>query len=629
MSFIAVKNHTLSKLLACEDTDGDGRITADDDGNKGTYRLANLVQELVLGHDTAGPTFTVDGALLVEDPVTRICRRIDDMFWANLTRRLDKSLIAAAAPDPKDWTTDARPRIYIPCNLPEQYEYYSKVAQLRPELNLEVLYLPSEPITASDVKAMNNKPGILALGMRSHEGVLRGLEFVVPGGRFNELYGWDSYFCALGLLETGRSRLVMDIVLNLCFEIQHYGRILNANRSYYLGRSQPPLLTDLIRRTYECIKHEAGSRDFVHESTLAAIKEYFHVWLCEPRLDTKTGLSRYRPTGDGIPPEVESTQFDHIFSGRARAHGMTTLDFANAYDSGAIKDAELDSYFLHDRAVRESGHDTQYRLEGVAGDLATIDLNALLYKYETDIAWIIKNVFNDQLEVPSDCTPTGSGVALIQTSAEWLDRALKRKASVDKYLWSPGKGMFYDYNTVTETQSPHESVTCLWALWSGLASADQAARLVAAALPKFEMPGGLVATTEASIGPQGSGHPSRQWDFPSGWAPHQVMAWDGLTRYGYHKEAARLAYRWLHMITRVTVDYHGAITEKYNVVRAVRQHEVHAEYGNQGTAFRGIAREGFGWTNASYTYGLKVISEHQKRALRLLIPYEATAKSGR
>lgn len=224
--------------------------------------------------------------------------------------------------------------------------------------------------------------------------------------------------------------------------------------------------------------------------------------------------------------------------------------------------------------------------------MATIDLNSLLYKYETDIAWVIKHVFNDQFEVPTDCDPFKTLNDSPSTSAEWSARSDFRRSQVRSLLWDPRKGMYCDYNTITRTQIPQASVTTFWAMWSGLASKDEAAFMVGAALPDFEAAGGLTCTTLDSRGPPGPGQPVRQWDYPFGWAPHQILAWDGLRRYGYSSDASRLAYRWLRMITRVASDYNGMIVEKYDVTLTSGQHKIDAEYGNQGRNFVGLAKEG-------------------------------------
>jgi len=322
---------------------------------------------------------------------------------------------------------------------------------------------------------------------------------------------------SLGLLLDGKVHLAKSMVINFCFEIEHYGRILNANRSYYLSRSQPPFLTDMALRVYRKIKHEPGALDFLKTSILAAIKEYHTVWMVAPRYDPTTGLSRYRPDGIGIPPETEPSHFDSTLQPFAEKRGMTIEEFIVAYNEGHVKEPVLDEYFLHDRAVRESGHDTTYRLEGCCADLATVDLNSLLYKYETDIARVIHEHFHDRLIIPAEFSVPGFSdlrVGTVSTSAQWDRRARKRQILINKYLWNAKKGMYFDYDTINQKQIKYESATVFWAMWAGVSSPLQASRLVEVALPKFEELGGLASGTEASRGPLGIDRPTRQWDYP-------------------------------------------------------------------------------------------------------------------
>ncbi|PHH68013.1 hypothetical protein CDD82_919 [Ophiocordyceps australis] len=645
--FLIQVDATLENLQAQEDTDGNMQITIEDNGPKvlslrtaasaghnrydvrGTYMLSNLLQELTLAKEYGRKQIILDEGRLNENPVDRLSRLIRDHFWEGLTRRIDSSSIEIAARDPKDWTDDPRPRIYVPVGAPQQYEYYKKVAAARPEIRLDVQLLPAD-ITAELIRDMNDKPGLLAVAVEeSPDGTtLQGLPFVVPGGRFNELYGWDSYMESLGLLVNERVDLAKSMVLNFCFCIEHYGKILNATRSYYLGRSQPPFLTDMALRVYEKIKHEPDAKEFLRRAMLAAIKEYHSVWMSEPRLDPITGLSRYRPVGKGVPPETEATHFVHILEPYIQKHKMEFGDFVRAYNHGELDEPELDEYFMHDRAVRESGHDTTYRFEGVCANLATIDLNSLLFKYETDIARTIRSVFGDRLAVPGEfCAGTPYQAGEVLSSSAWDRRAKRRKLTVDKFMWNESEGMFFDYDTVKQERCTYESSTTFWAMWAGIATPKQAAEMVRRGLPKFEAFGGLLAGTEKSRGEIGLERPNRQWDYPYGWAPQQMLAWTGLLRYGFSEEAERLAYKWLFMITKAFVDFNGVVVEKYDVTRPVDPHRVDAEYGNQGLDFKGVAKEGFGWVNASYVYGLQIVNAHMRRALGTLTPYPTFVKA--
>jgi alpha,alpha-trehalase len=304
-----------------------------------------------------------------------------------------------------------------------------------------------------------------------------------------------------------------------------------------------------------------------------------------------------------MPPETEEGHFDAVLRPYAERAGLDVRTYGQRYANRLVVEPELDAYFVHDRTVRESGHDTSNRLEGRAAHLLTVDLNALLYKYEVDIARAL-----------------GSRLGEGHRSGEWLARAERRKALVNELCWDEGRGMFFDYDFVERRRTGYESATTLYPLWAGLASPDQARRLVEQALPLLEASGGLVAGTEASRGEVTRERPQRQWDYPFGWPPHQMLAWQGLVDYGYREQAQRLAYRWLLMITQNAADYNGTVPEKYDVVH--RTHQVFVEYGNVGTQFEYITREGFGWMNASYQVGRALLSKGQTAHLEALAPLE-------
>ncbi|KAL8908028.1 MAG: hypothetical protein Q9171_005609 [Xanthocarpia ochracea] len=618
-------------LLEREDTDRDNLITINDQGPKhfplgsystnqnskfdvqGVYQLSNLLQELFLAKQEGLTTATVKRTQLEEDPVQRLSRLITTAWWDNLTRRLDADGIDRAAPDnltqrrDADGIERAAPgptkksslRIYVPPGAPEQFTYYSAVAKDRPALDLDVQWLPEGEITADFIKSINSKPGILALDMEAIQleaqpvtKQMKGAPFIVPGDRFNELYNWDACFCALGMLDN-HLPVVKGIIKNFIFEIRHYGKVLNANRSYYLGRSQPPLLTWLALKTFHRTKHEPDALDILRSAILAARKEYHAWWTSTPRLDEESGLSRYRPTGKGSPPECRPIDFAHVFKPYNKKYGMTLEEVSDAYNNGTITEPDLDIFFDHDRAVRESGHDTSNRVEGVCADLATVDLNCLLLQIENDIGSTIEAHFNDSLAITEGFGVPGDKEDAVESSHVWRERAEKRRALIDKYLWNEEKGIYLDYNNVSKQQSTAESVTCLWPLWCGAATQSQAERLVKQGLPLFECIGGLSSTSESTRATVTEANPQKQWDYPYGWAPHQVLAWDGLRSYGFHEEADRLSYRWLHMMTEIFRSWNGTVVEKYDVTQLERSHCVEAEYGNQGRKFKYAPQEGY------------------------------------
>ena len=605
---------TLKQLLQQEDTDGDKKITIEDLGPKafkikstlgkdyvvkGTYHLSNLLQELVIAKNEGHKIAEIPLHHIEELPTVRVSRMIRDYFWKGLTRTMDEKGIENLIHDTKNETlTSSKLRIYIPYKDTLALQYYRKLERTLP---VEAIQLP-EHVSPQFVKSINDKPGILSLKLEKHNGEIKGVPFVVPGGRFNEMYGWDSYFESVGLLIDGKVELAKAMADNFQYEIEYYGKILNANRSYYLTRTQPPFYSSLIREVYEVTQ----DKEWLQSHLKTAIKEYETVWMIKGGRLTENGLNRYLAEGIGMPPECEKGHFDAVLKPYADAENLSIEDYISKYDSGEIKNPELDEYFVHDRTVRESGHDTSYRIEGICADLNLVELNAMLYKYETDFAELIEQQFNGNFQ---SYTPT-----------YWRQKAKARKAAIDTYIWNEGKGLYFDYNVVTNTKSTFVGASTLAPLWANLCSEKQAKQLVENAIPLLKEKGGIAGCDKESRGEILAERPARQWDYPNGWAPHQMMAWKGLMNYGFDDEAQELIYRWLYMITKNAVDYNGTIPEKYDVVEAT--HKVFAEYGNVGTDFEYITQEGFGWMNASYQYGLLLLNGEYRTKLNDLMSPE-------
>ncbi|MGC1205890.1 MAG: alpha,alpha-trehalase [Flavobacteriaceae bacterium] len=596
---------TLKRLLEQEDIDGDKKITIEDNGPKsfklvskngqnynvkGTYHLSNLLQELVISKNEGNSFAEIPISKIEELPVERISRMIRDYYWNGLTRTMDAEGVEKLISDTKNETLTAKKLpIYIPFHDALAFNYYKN---LESKLPIVAKKLP-EVISPNYVKSLNDKPGILTLKLEEVNSQIKGVPFVVPGGRFNEMYGWDSYFESVGLLLDGKTDLAKAMADNFQYEIEHYGKILNANRSYYLTRTQPPFYTTLVREVFEITK----DKNWLRSHLKTAIKEYQTVWMVKGKRLINNGLNRYLAEGIGVTPECEAGHYDAVLEPFATKANCSIQEYVEKYQSNEIRNEFLDSYFVHDRTVRESGHDTSYRIEGNCADLNLVELNVLLYKYELDFAELIKEFFDDAFQIDSK----------VYNSDYWLKKANNRKTLINTYCWDANAGLYVDYNFVKNKQSTFIAATTFTPLWCGIASKAQANILVKKAMTLLKEKGGIAGSTEKSRGNITKDRPARQWDYPNGWAPHQMMIWKGLLNYGFNNEAQELIYRWLFMITKNAVDYNGTIPEKYDVVDAT--HKVFAEYGNVGTDFEYMSQEGFGWMNASYQYGLSLLDK--------------------
>lgn len=598
---------TLHKLLAQEDIDGDKRITMDDVGPKsfdieqlngekhkveGTYYLSNLLQELALSirrGNTASTNISPD--LIYEKPSHRISRLIREVYWGDLTRTMDEKGLQKVLFDEK--VEQDFFYIYIPFGDNAAYEYYTRLSVEITQI--KVVLLPKN-ITPEFALTINEKPGLLALALVEKNNEIHGQPFVVPGGRFNEMYGWDSYFESVGLLIDEKFELVKGMIENFEYQIKHYGKILNANRSYYLTRTQPPFYTSMIKEYVEATKF--NDLGWLSQKLSTAINEYENVWMVQGKRLAANGLNRYFAEGIGFVFETEEGHFKEIMERFANKLEISFGAFEKMYKKREINVPELDAYFTHDRSLRESGHDTSNRLVDKCANLNTADLNALLYKYETDFAQLTQTYFEGNFISHTNKKYTGD---------YWLKKAQERKKLVNDFLWNEKEGLYFDYDFQLNQASNFVSATAFYPMWAKLCSPHQAALLVKNALPLLKCKGGIASSTKISRGKVTKENPQRQWDYPYGWAPHQMMVWKGLLQYDFSKEAQELAYRWLWLITKNAVNYNGTIAEKYDVVNCT--HIVDTEYGNEGTNFEYIPDGGFGWMNASYQYGLSILSK--------------------
>ncbi len=481
-------------------------------------------------------------------------RRYIKESWRTLSR--SNAQLAQAAIDPKFKTSDiTRWPVYV-----SRQENLARVGQelrgqMKPEdyAQIELRQLPESLADAL------REPGLLYLPR----------PYVVPGGRFNEMYGWDSYFIQVGLLRDGEDELAEDMIENFLYEIEHYGAILNANRSYYLTRSQPPFLTQMILNVYRR-KRDKGWLG----STVPALEKYYHYWTDGPKFVEETKLSRYYDLGEGPAPEVVAderdaeglTHYDRI-KDFYRTHDITDYDLSQYYDREHDELTTL--FFKGDRSMRESGFDPSNRFGQFNIDIIhyhPVCLNSLLYLMEIETAEILT-----MLERPRD-------------ARLWAQRANERQQRINRLMWDEADGLYYDYNFVNQSVRRYPFATTFYPLWAGIASKEQAARVVAN-LHLFECAGGLQTSTNAS---------GSQWDAPFGWAPLQMIAVEGLRRYNYDAAANRIAENFLSMILKDFIA-HQVIVEKYDVERRTSTLGAGVRFGYDYNVV------GFGWTNAAFT----------------------------
>jgi alpha,alpha-trehalase len=400
---------------------------------------------------------------------------------------------------------------------------------------LQLSFRPDKELGPDDVKAARHYiAGYWEKTQRFHpkdDESLLGLPkpYLVPsysakiGFDYNELYYWDSYFMVQGMLDDEHKELVSGILEDLLALFTRFKVIPNASRTYLMGRSQPPFLTTFIFDVYQAYN---PGKTWLKQAMNVAKQEYETVWMGVKKPNERQvyeGLSRY-----------------------------------------------YDINYLHDLAEAESGWDMTPRFDRKALNYLPVDLNALLYKYETDFARAAR-IFDDKRE-----------------AAKWDDAANLRKVIMNKLMWDRIRGLYYDFNYVKEKRGNVSSLAAYFPMWAGMVDEKQAAAMVKA-LRRFENKGGLATTDALPLGQFVLGSMPTQWAYPNGWAPLHFIVIKALERYGYHADARRIAMKWLK--TNVNwFNEHRVFLEKYNVVSPEKP------------PLKGVypSQTGFGWTNAVF-----------------------------
>ncbi len=376
--------------------------------------------------------------------------------------------------------------------------------------------------------------------------------YVVPGGRFREMYYWDSYFTMLGLEASGRGDLVSGMVQDFAYLIDTFGHVPNGTRTYYLSRSQPPFFFAMAALTSP---HDPPA---AFAQYLAQLRREHAFWMDgEHGLTAGTSRRRVVALPDG---SVLNRFWDDSDSPRDEAYREDT-ELAHASRRPAPQ------LFRDIRAAAESGWDFGSRWFADGRTRATmdtteivpVDLNSLLFGLENAIRL--------------GCARVGDEICTL----EFERRAAARRDAIDRYLWDKPTGAYLDYRWTRKARVPRVSAATLYPLFVSAASKAQAASVAKIITRTLLESGGIVTTPRAT---------GQQWDSPNGWAPLQWIAISGFRDYGQAPLAATIACRWMAVVNAV-YEQSGKLVEKYDVV----------DTGRSGGGGEYPLQDGFGWTN--------------------------------
>jgi len=377
--------------------------------------------------------------------------------------------------------------------------------------------------------------------------------YIVPGGRFREVYYWDSYFTMLGLQVSGRVAMMQNMVDNFAYLINHIGHIPNGNRLYYAGRSQPPFYALMV----QLLREDKG--DSVLVNALPSLEKEYGFWMRgkEQLSEKNTCVNRLVLLPSGA---ILNRYWDEYDTPRPEAY-REDIELAHKSNKAPA------TVFRNLRAGAESGWDFSSRWFSDGGsferihitDIIPVDLNCLLYYLEQTLAEGNKLAGNH------------AGAAM------YTSLAIKRRLAIEQYCWDESAGFYVDYDTATNTFKDDITMAGVFPLFFGIACSTSAEKVAAVLHAKLLKSGGCVTTLKAS---------GQQWDSPNGWAPLQYMAVKGLEKYNMFQLAAEIAKRWIHLNIKV-FKATGKLMEKYNVVDT-NLLAGGGEYPSQ---------DGFGWTN--------------------------------
>ncbi len=375
---------------------------------------------------------------------------------------------------------------------------------------------------------------------------------MVPGGRFREMYYWDSYFTMLGLAASGRQDLVAGMVRDFSYLIDSFGHVPNGARTYYLSRSQPPFFFAMVGLV------SPDDPAAAYATYLPQLRREYSFWM--------EGAQGVMP---GKPHRRVVAMPDGSVLNRFWDDRDTPRDESYREDTELARDSGRPAPQLYRdiRAAAESGWDfgsrwfADGRTRGSIDttDIVPVDLNSLLFGLENAIR--------------AGCEHSGDKPC----AREFAERAATRRRAIDHYLWDEAQGAYLDYQWTSSARMARVSAATLYPLFVSLASPAQAEAVANITARELLRAGGIVTTTVAT---------GQQWDSPNGWAPLQWIAISGLRDYGNAPLAARIACRWMAIVNDVYA-HSGKLVEKYDVVTV----------GRSGGGGEYPLQDGFGWTN--------------------------------
>lgn len=381
--------------------------------------------------------------------------------------------------------------------------------------------------------------------------------YIVPGGRFNEFFYWDSYFVMLGLKESNHVEMLKNIVENCAYLINEYGFVPNASRTYFLSRSQPPYFSLMVQ-----LLVEATNDKNLYSKYFPILEKEYQFWMNgENDIENNQSINHVVKLDNGV---ILNRYFDNKNEPRPESYSMDLEDKEKSNDK---------NFYQNIRAACESGWDFSSRwfsdyktIENITTlNILPVDLNSLLFNLE--------KLLTETSEYLGESS---------EKITFYKKRSASRANAIQKYFWDEKTKIYRDFNFKLNEQTLSEHVGMFYPLYFGISNIEQANGIEQFIKANILYDGGLVTTTN---------HSGQQWDLPNAWAPFQWLGYEAMIKYNFNSTAQQIAKNWCTIVEKIYNET-GKLMEKYNAVDTSLL-AGGGEYPNQ---------DGFGWTNGVYLF---------------------------
>ncbi|KAI5148869.1 alpha,alpha-trehalase [Enteropsectra breve] len=394
-------------------------------------------------------------------------------------------------------------------------------------------------------------------GIQGSHTLLPGVgQMLIPGGRFREMYYWDTFWVLKGMIKINMHATAKNIISGFVELIRQHGFIPNGTRKYYKNRSQPPLFVQMLELIYE------REKDFVLSTCLDAALVEYEFW-CKRDKTINISLGQGKSFNFNIYnvetdyPRPEAFEIDLSFAEQEKDLDKRHLVYSE------LKTAAESGWDFSSRWF--CSLENKYKM--CIRSTIPADLNAILYRNELILSKFLKDAGNET------------------KAALFKQRAEARYEAMNEILWNAKNKCWNDFNFEKKCQnSTRFYFSNLMPMIFGIRPSDGTSILEILKEHAYELfgyCGGIPASAKGEKHWQ-----NEQWDFPNAWPPFQSLMEEFLSEIGCTSMAYHVARSFFNTVNE-SFNKNEIFYEKYNC----------EQLGYVGKDGEYATEIGFGWTN--------------------------------